>query len=177
MVKVRACAVLILSALLAVSCAGVRHEAPAAPVLRESRDEVDLRSALVLLSRGELSESQVILERLARQGEPPDLRARAYFYHGIAKLQGMEGADGLMELKAYFDRYPWLFPDGPYLENTRAISQLLGNFLSEVAKSQERIDSLSSQAKEQERLITDLQDKIQKFEQIQIEAEKKRQSL
>jgi hypothetical protein len=168
---------LALAAVLAVSCANVRPEPPPAPVVSPAGDEAEFGRALDLLAGGQRAEARLILDRLVREGEPPGLRPRAYFYLGISRLYEMQGPADLEGLKRYFDAYREKYPLGPDQENAASISRGLGACVSQQETDQARMQALSRRLKDQEQLIHTLQDQIRQLEQVHRESEQERQSL
>jgi vacuolar-type H+-ATPase subunit I/STV1 len=107
------------------------------------------------------------------QGTSPDVA----FALGVLKLLEMENVERMRGCRDYFQAFADNHPQGPYRENAERIVQVLNSHIRRTQREQTRIKELARQVSEQEKVIQNLQYKIEKLEEIHRETEQKRHLL
>ena len=77
----------------------------------------------------------------------------------------------------YFQNYANKHTGGPYRENAEKIFQILDGHIKRAERNQERINGLTQQVNDQEKVIQNLRSQIETLEEIHRRAEERRRQL
>jgi hypothetical protein len=171
--------------LLAFACSGTLNEVPFngedSDVYKEpetvSFQETAFRFAMVKLENGDFEGARETLNEIEEPEEDPDLASKVAFALGVLKLLKMENMESMRECRRYFQAYAEERPGGPYRENAERIVKILNTHIQRTQRDQRRLQELTQQASEREKVIQTLQYKIEKLEEIHRETEEKRHLL
>ena len=137
-----------------------------------------LREALHHLQAGQNETAGEILKELSSpEGGISHVGPASEFYLGVIKLFEMDDLQGMEVCKSYFQGYIEKYPNQPYQANAARIVRLLEKHIERTRKEGRRVEELNRVVDEQTKEIQTLKYQMQKLEEIQLETERKRQSL
>lgn len=139
--------------------------------------EAEFRFAMMKLENGDFEGSRETLTEIAEGEEGNDLEPKVEFALGVIKLLEMMGMDRMKGARDYFQAYGDQHPGGPYRETAERIVLVLDEHIKRVEKEQKRVQQLTQQVSDQEKVIQTLRYKIEKLEEIHRETEEKRHLL
>lgn len=151
-----------------------------------------LQEALHHLQSGRNSTAGEILTELASpRGDTSHEGPASEFYLGLVKLLEMDNLQEMEMCKRYFEGYIEKYPSQPYQANAARIARLLKKHIALGRKEGRRVkelnqvvdelnqvvDELNRVVNEQAKEIHTLKYQMEKLEEIQLETERRRQSL
>lgn len=152
------------------------------PIIKSSGQssvaQARLREALNHLQAGQNESAHEILKELSSpEGGTSHVGPASEFYLGVIKLFEMGDLHAMEVCKSYFEGYIEKYPTQPYQANAARIVRLLEKHIERVRKDVQRVEELNQAVGEQAKEIQTLKYQMQKLEEIQLETERKRQSL
>jgi hypothetical protein len=169
--------------IFSVSCTqAVKERLFRKPIFRSpgqaSVAQARLQEALHHLQAGQNETAGEILKELSSpEGGTSHVGPASEFYLGVIKLFDMEDLQGMEACKSYFQGYIEKYPTQPYQANAARIVRLLEKHIERTRKEGRRVEELNRVVDEQAKEIQTLKYQMQKLEEIQLETERKRQSL
>jgi hypothetical protein len=171
--------------LLAVSCTGTlekvgfQEEGPDVQQEREAPSfrETEFRFAMAKLENGDFEGARETLSGIAEPEDDQQVASEVTFALGVIKLLEMDSVERMRGCRDDFQAFADDFPGGPYREHAERIVQVLNRHIKRAQKEQRRIEELTRQVSDQEKVIQTLQYKIEKLEEIHRETEQKRHLL
>jgi hypothetical protein len=151
------------------------------PIIKSSGQssvaQARLQEALHHLQAGQNETAREILKGLSPEGDTSRVGPASEFYLGVIKLFEMDDLHGMEVCKSYFQGYIEKYPAQPYQANAARIVRLLEKHIERARKEGQRVEELNQAVDEQAKEIQTLKYQMQKLEEIQLETERKRQSL
>ena len=144
-----------------------------------------LQEALHHLQIGQNGTAAEILKELSSpQGDTAHVGPASEFYLGVVKLLEMDNLHEMEVCKRYFQGYIDKYPSQPYQANAARIARLLEKHIALARKEGRRVkelnqvvDDLNRVVDHQAKEIHTLKYQMEKLEEIQLETERRRQSL
>ena len=151
------------------------------PIIKSSGQasgaQARLREALHHLQAGQNETAREVLKGLSPDGGASYVGPASEFYLGVIKLFEMDDLHEMEACKSYFQGYIEKYPTQPYEANAARIVRLLEKHIERIRKEGRRVEELNRVVDQQAKEIQTLKYQMQKLEEIQLETDRKRQSL